>query len=369
MKKILFLFLIFAIASCSTDDGNDGNSNDNFDRSAMMANLADNIIIPSYEELQQALETLTDRKDSFIASRDQSSLDDLRSAYIDAYKKWQRVEMFNIAKADEIQYAFQMNVFPTDVNNVEDNVINGGYDLTSVNNHDALGFPALDYLLYGVSAGDQSIINVYNNDNYKDYLSDLIERMKELTTIVLDDWNAGYRDEFVAGTANNATSPINLIVNDYVEYYERKLRANKIGIPAGVFSNETLPEKVEGLHSRQFSKELAMEALTAFQDFFNGVSNVNPNGSPASLAGYSDALEDTDSYTDIATLSSLINAQIDVARDQMATLDNDFKNQVETNNMEMLQTYDELQRVVVLMKVDMLSLLNISIDYIDADGD
>ena len=35
----------------------------------------------------------------------------------------------------------------------------------------------------------------------------------------------------------------------------------------------------------------------------------------------------------------------------------------------MLQTYDELQKNVVNMKVDMLQALNIRVDYVDADGD
>lgn len=35
----------------------------------------------------------------------------------------------------------------------------------------------------------------------------------------------------------------------------------------------------------------------------------------------------------------------------------------------MLQTYDELQKNVILMKVDMLQALNINVDYVDADGD
>jgi hypothetical protein len=35
----------------------------------------------------------------------------------------------------------------------------------------------------------------------------------------------------------------------------------------------------------------------------------------------------------------------------------------------MLETYDELQRNVILMKVDMLQALSIDINYVDADGD
>jgi hypothetical protein len=37
--------------------------------------------------------------------------------------------------------------------------------------------------------------------------------------------------------------------------------------------------------------------------------------------------------------------------------------------MEMLYTYDAVQEVVIELKTEMLFSLNISVDYIDADGD
>jgi hypothetical protein len=42
---------------------------------------------------------------------------------------------------------------------------------------------------------------------------------------------------------------------------------------------------------------------------------------------------------------------------------------IETDNTAMTMSYDELQKAVVLLKVDMLQALNVSVDYIDADGD
>jgi len=43
--------------------------------------------------------------------------------------------------------------------------------------------------------------------------------------------------------------------------------------------------------------------------------------------------------------------------------------QVVNDNTRMTLTYDALQRAVVLLKVDMLQTLNVSVDYVDADGD
>jgi hypothetical protein len=50
-------------------------------------------------------------------------------------------------------------------------------------------------------------------------------------------------------------------------------------------------------------------------------------------------------------------------------LDDNFVKQMEENNLQMLAAYDELQKVVVLLKTDLLINLSIVVDYVDADGD
>ena len=54
---------------------------------------------------------------------------------------------------------------------------------------------------------------------------------------------------------------------------------------------------------------------------------------------------------------------------KVSGLTNSFYQQVNTDNTQMTLTYDELQKVVILLKVDMLQAMNINVDYVDADGD
>jgi len=65
----------------------------------------------------------------------------------------------------------------------------------------------------------------------------------------------------------------------------------------------------------------------------------------------------------------LINNQFNLARTTAANLNDDFSEQVRTNNSLMLNTYDELQKNVVLIKVDMLQAISVNVDFVDADGD
>ncbi len=367
IKKILSIAIItLIILGCSKSDdggGNDsnGNNDDTYNRAALLTNMADQIIIPAYQDLNTKLLDLVSAKNDFLTTANQTNLEQLRTAWFNAYKTWQYVELFNIGKAEEILYGFRMNVYPTTVSDIEANIASGNYDLNSVNNNDAVGFPALDYLLFGIESDDANILNLYSSPNYKNYLSDVVDQMQSLTNIVLQDWINSYRDTFISSTENTASSALNKFVNDFIFYFEKGLRANKIGIPAGVFSTTPLPEKVEAFYSKNKSKELTSISLQAVKDLFNGKS-YNSNTTGESFESYLQFLGRDD-------LAQVINSRLDDAQQKIQLLSDNLSNQVTTDNSKMTQTYDALQLAVVSFKVDMLQAFNVSVDYVDADGD
>ena len=189
--------------------------------------------------------------------------------------------------------------------------------------------------------------------------------MIELTTDVKNGWNEEYRDSFINSTDNTSTSSINKLTNDFIYYFEKGYRANKIGIPAGVFSNTSLPDRVEAYYAKVYSRDLALEATYAIENFFNGRHTNDSNLSGLSINEYLNFIEsDQDDK-----LTSKINDQLLKIKDKLAELNNDFSEQVSQDNLTMLTAYDVIQANVVLLKVDMLQKLNISVDYADADGD
>lgn len=368
-NSLAFLSLLLLIIACDPEKSGESSTTDGFNRKALLENVADNIIIPAYTDLQANLATLNTASTAFTNTPNTTTLATLRTAWLQAYKTWQYVEMFNIGKADEIQYAFQMNIYPTNVTDITNNINAGTYDLSSVNNQDAVGFPAVDYMLHGIADTDTAIINAYTTSDkaaaHKAYLNNLVSRMVALTNTVRTDWTTNYRDTFVNSMTNTATSAVNQLVNDYIFYYEKGLRANKIGIPAGVFSTTPLANRVEGFYNKNVSRELALTALQAAQDFFNGKA-YNGTATGASYASYVSQLRTNSGSSD---LTAAINAQFNAARTQMQGLNTNFVSQINTDNSRMTLTYDALQRGVVLLKVDMLQTLNINVDYVDADGD
>lgn len=362
---ILSMVMIVLIVACSVENEPTVNS-DNFNRKTMLTNWADNIIIPAYENYTDEISGLVKAKNDFIESRTIENLESLKSAWLNAYIAWQSVSMFEIGKAEQLSLRDFTNVFPASKEDIEANIASGTYDLSLPSSRDQQGFPALDYLLHGSAESQAMITARFDSEvNMRNYLSEIVDRLSSLSIAVLQDWSAGYRDEFISKDGSTASSSVNKLVNDYMFYYERALRAGKIGIPSGVFSNTPLSDRVEAFYRKDVSKTLFMASLNATIDFFNG-QFFDGSDQGASLQSYLNFLNSVTQGTDV---SSLINDQFTRTLTQAESLSENFYSEVENNNEKMLETYDELQANTILLKVDMFQALNIQVDYVDADGD
>ena len=338
-----------------------------FDRSSMLTFWADNIIIPSINSFYVELNSLNEYASSFTSNPNPSTLTQLRDQWLTTYRKWQHIEMFDIGVAEEIYFKNRMNIFPANVEKIENNISNLEFNLDDSDNFASQGFTALDYLLFGIAQDDDEIIAKYSDSsqNYDSYMVAITSKMIELTISVKSEWEGSYRDSFVESTENTATSSINIMLNNFVFYFEKGYRANKFGIPAGVFSGGPLPDRIEAYNGEIYSQILALEATTAIENFFNGIAYGDPNSTGLSIKNYLDFIESD--VTD--KLSARINNQLQTGKNKINELNTNFKNQIEENNNEMLLTYDAIQSTVILLKVDMLQKLNVSVDYADADGD
>ena len=351
-------------SSEGTEDNQSENDN-SFDRVKMMTFITEEIIIPSYDNLNKSLIELSESYELFKINITEHNLEELRNKWLNSYKLWQHVEMYNIGKSMEDYLIFRSNIYPVDTVRVNQNIDNGEYDLENPNNYAAQGFPTMDYLLYGIENDPVKVIEHYKeNDKVMNYLGALIEDLAANVKTVNDDWNQ-VKNEFVNSVDNTASSNLNMMVNDFIYYYEKGFRANKFGIPAGVFSGGALPDRVEGFYSKNFSKVFALEAMTSIKKFFNGESYKDDDLEGLGLKSYLNFVEkDKEEF-----LSDKINTQLIDAEKSINELDNNLSGQIESDLIKVLKTYDEIQTAVVLLKVDMLQALNIAVDYADADGD
>jgi hypothetical protein len=380
MKKIVLFLGVTAliIAACSSD--NDGApANDNYNKTAMLTNWADNIIIPSFQNYQSKVNALSTAAAAFNATPNEANLISLRAFWLDAYKAYQHVALFELGKATELDMRMFTNTYPLqtgpnndngDLAGVNENIASGTYSLTTISSADEQGFPALDYLLNGLGADNTAILAFYTSNpnaaGYRQYLTDVISRLKVMTDAIVTDWTSNYRSDFISKNGNSVTSSTNVMVNVFVKTFEKDIRSGKVGIPAGLYSNNvTYADKVEAYYKNDISKVLLNESVQASRDFFNG-KHFNAATEGPGLRSYLDFINAERSGQ---KLSLVLNNQYALIHTANNALGASFSQQIANDNAKMITAFNAMQQNVVYFKLDMMQALNISIDYIDNDGD
>lgn len=371
MKKIVSLIVLLLINfACTKNEDSSITTSNNYDRTSLLTNWATNIIVPSYENYQSKLQILTTNVASFNASPSVSNLQIVRTSWLEAYKSYQYISIYNFGKAEELYTKETANTYPTNVAGINTNITTGTYNLSLLSQFDKQGFPTVDYLLHGLANTDTQILEYYTTNslaaNYKEYLQVNVNKLKAVADLIVTDWNSGYKASYIANNGNSVTSSVNKTTNNFVKNLEKDIRTGKLGIPAGVFSGGTLfPQKVEGFFRNDISKILLNEAVKASQDFFNG----KHFGSAKTGEGLKSYLDFLNAVRNNQKLSDIINNQFTPIYAANNALNNSFVTQVTTDNSKMIAAYDSLQQNVIYTKLDMMQALNISIDYVDGDGD
>lgn len=165
MKHRNFITFSLALLLCACGGGDDEPSpvDDGKDREAILTHWVDNIIKPSYTNFNVKLELMSQKATAFTSSPNNTSLVEFRSAWINAYTEWQKVELFEFGPADKYTVRNFFNIYPADVNGIALNINDPSANLDLPAAYSRQGFPALDYLLNGVASGDAAIVTYLYN--------------------------------------------------------------------------------------------------------------------------------------------------------------------------------------------------------------
>ena len=345
MKTRFYLFIVFALflGSCDTDD----ETNDDtvaVNQEAFLANTADNIIVPAYADLNSSVNELQTSIEAFAANQNAANLDDVQSKLKTAYLNWQKVSHFEFGPAETAGLKSSVNIFPVDETQVENNISSGTANLDALSNKVAKGFPALDYLLH--ESDDSTLLAKFSSQNRIKYLQDVVADLKTKVEAVNTQW-ADYKNTFKAATGTDVGSSTGILINTLNLHFEKFFRDNKIGIPLG-------PDFCEALHG-EYSVELALANLQAMKELFSGDE----------IYGLDDYLQ----ASDASTLNTAISSQFDAIEMRLNALSDPLPAQINSDPAAVQSAYNEMQRMIVYLKVDMPSRLGVLITYQDNDGD
>lgn len=363
---VLALACLAVLSSCGSDsDGTDPKTD--YDRQAMVANYADNLIVPAYNVFQSETEAMATAINAFVATPTAATLAAARAAYQDAYRAFQGASLYEFGPAEEQMLRNNLNIFPTSTAEIESNITSGTYDLQTSANLDAKGFPALDYLLYGAGT-EAAVVEQYTSGvhaaNRKKYLQDISSLISQRAEAVYSGWTSGnYAATFKNAPGTAVGSAVGNIVNQLNFDIDLTKRA-KVGIPSGRFTaGSALPDRVEAYYS-QISLELLKQAIRAEKAVFMGLTSNGTNG-----PGLDDYLDHVNARYNGGMLSDAIEAQFDAALAAANAVQGPLSEAVTTQPQAVTKVYDEMQRLIVLTKTDMPAALGVTITYTDNDGD
>ncbi len=368
------LLLIVSLTLCMTACDNAGDNDPPpeeqvFDRAAMLENIGLNFILPAYELFDAQVQELNTQIEAFINSPSVATLDNARGALANARIAWQRVNFLQFGPAETVALRGVLNTYPTNTDQINANITSGTYTLGSIENIAAGGFPALGYLLYGDGITSEDLVALYTSDanatNRLKYLEDNNAFILSNVEFVVNQWDAeggNYIGTFLSPdkAGSDVGSSLGELVNAMVLHFERFMRDGKIGIPAGVRSaGVPRPRATEAFYAG-YSGLLASSNLANLSLLFKG-SHVN-NQEDQGLEEYLVFLGATDLASDIneVFLSSI---------DEVTRLEDPLTTQIDTDPDKVVSAFTTMQELVVLLKVDMTSLLGITITFQDNDGD
>jgi predicted lipoprotein len=357
MKKILPIAIagFLLLYACSKNDNGGGTNNNTTDefKSDMLINYADNLIKPAFTNFNSSLTELETTITQFLNSPSSTTQQTAKSAFTKSYLQFESVSAIYFGPAAALLFNNYLNNFPCAPAKIEAAILSGTYNFNQPIVSDSIqGLPTLDYLLFSEEA--ISKFTAPNAAKRKQYVQDLITRIKQLSQNVLAQWNGNYRNVFVTSLKTDVGSSIGSLVNQFA-FEMDAMKGPRIGWPFGKQSNNVVfADKCEGYYAG-ISSELAIANLSALKNYFVG-------GSGKGIDDYLILLKKEQ-------LNTSVTSQFDVAIAALKAIPTPLS-EAFTKNADKVETaYKEIQKLLTLIKTDVASATGVQITYMDNDGD
>lgn len=371
MEKLkLFMVALaasFLLAACEDNKLSEGVD---YDRTAFLQNMSDNLIIPAFKDYAEKVNALNRAAIVFEENPTESNLLTLRNSLKAAWLTYQYVAYLEVGPSADVFFREEVNIFPTDTSSITSKINQGDYQLSGATNIDVKGFPAVDYLVNGSGISNQDVIEFYTDESLGSkrlsYLKAVVLELEQMAQSIEAEWT-NYRTTFIESLGTDIGSSTGILVNEFNKQFDIRLKNGKIGIPAGVKSFErTNPDKVECLYGG-YSKELAIASAQASLDIFKGVSYTGQNNGE----GFDDYLDGLNATVESGALSLAITDAIQQSIEKIEAIELDFNAaaQVYQADGDLVNAYNSLQAVIPLIKVDMTSEMGVTVAFQDNDGD
>lgn len=396
MKRHLSLALVLCLAGCLPGGGGGvgfgPTANDNFDRTELATNVANNIVLNSYANFAAAVTTLKQAcDDSALAVQNNAAdkaarLTVAQNAWINAMDIWQEAELYQFGPAgvsgiviggqnlrDEIYSFPTINPCRVDQELVANNFGQPGFVANNLVN--VYGLDALENLLFNTSNQNScpagALINTDGSWTALVNSGDLEQRRADYAAVVATDlqtranqllqaWNpasGNYVAQLVnAGNGTSIYLSTQQAVNEIyfgIFYLELITKDLKVGAPLGVTNPAGSDPNLRESRFANRSKRHIINNLRAFQKLFLGNAPTAPD-----RVGFDDFLVSLGA-NDLSSRITLNTVAAITAFENLpgASLEDDINN----NIMQVNAAFDALKLVTDDIKTELPSVLNFAV--------
>jgi len=355
----LFIVLV-TFTSCDDDDLENNIPSSDFDRVSMLKTIAENLIIPNFEELQASVNTLSSVATEFSVNPNQVGLNNLRDAWTESVIDHQHCSAFGFGPADLLlgEYAKVLGAYPIDKDQVEANIVDSDFVLANTFDKDIRGFYTVEYLIYGSGLTDAEIISGFDQERM-DFLLSIIAELKESFDGIVNEWKTDYLEDFTTNNSISTGSPMQVYYNGFVKDYEN-IKNFKLELPGGLSAGESPdPSLVEAFYSG-ISGRLIAENWENIKNIYFGRTR---NGDE--IIGFDQYVASVEGGSTVVTETQTAIAAID--EDVVALPPDPLSARI--TDQAVADLVNSLQDNTANFKANIFSLLGLEVSFNSGDGD
>ena len=356
MKTVIFGVFIACftlLLGCSKDGLTEKKTFDVFN---YRQEYTDYLIHPAITKFVSEVRNLNEASIKFTENTNKENLLILKKSWKNTAISFSKTEIGNLGeiKASAIYlsiYSWGANELKIEEFITSTNIIKQGIIIGLPTN--SRGLSAIEYLLF--DADLETTVNSFSNLRRKGFLTALAYNLLEKSESLEEQWK-NYSPSFISNTLTTGINgSINLIVNQLNVLLENVVRF-KIGIPAGLENSAYINSSILQAYRSEISLELIQENIKAVKSVYYGI--------PEGLDDYIFSITNNETINS-AVAKTFLSIETNIA----SLLHTTLKSAIENKNPIIIELYNQIKNLTILLKVDVASTLSLTITFTDNDGD
>lgn len=409
----LFVAASLMLTGCVNDDGSKTQAGEEVAKESdprsvwnpMLRHYADNLIIPTYQNVLQHSEELTDANGPLAAyceligtSEEMDALAQAQQMWRETMAAWQQAELYQLGPLSSNGGALRNRIYSYSSNAplsecaVDQSVILAQSDDFNIatRSSNSRGLDSLEYLLFNDDLAHQCAPQVSITENWNAlpeadrkaqrcaYALQVAEDVNQASQTLVDAWqtdNGNYRFEFLHPSYIEDHLKA---LSDALFYIETHTKDLKVGIPAGIHANCLQVVCKEGAESRYSQTAFAniRNNLQAFRAMLMG--GEGPGFDDVIIdAGFAGVIEQFNTDIDLAlaiisnSRTSLYQQLVEIEQSGDHTAcDNAAANPDVSGGIEVCRLHGALKRITDRLRTDFVGIVNVDLpDRAQSDND